>query len=432
MNTSNTGKNGESPSARLNKSNFSWALYDWANSAFATTIMAGFFPIFFKSYWSHDVSVSESTYYLGVGNSLASLFLAILAPYLGALADLSSKKKQYLSTFAFIGIIGTASLYFVGSGQWQWAVLFYTLAALGFAAGNVFYDSLLPTVAPKSHLDFISGFGFALGYLGGGLLFTINVAMTLKPEWFGLPDKVVAVKVSFLSVAIWWLVFTLPLLFFVREPSSSIPTSQQNLFISGFHRFLLTLKEFCSNKAFLIFLLAYFFYIDGVNTIIKMAVDYGMALGFESSHLITALLITQFVGFPSAVAFGYFGEKWSTIGGIFLALSAYVLITIYSYFMTTVSEFYIMAGCIGLVQGGVQSLSRSHFAKCVPDKKEAEYFGFFNMMGKASAILGPFLVGWVSLKTANPRLSILVIIGFLLLGGTFLFIHYRLLKKTIV
>ncbi|MCB9024911.1 MAG: MFS transporter [Bdellovibrionaceae bacterium] len=428
MNKYNNGKNGLNNSNRISKTTFSWALYDWANSAFATTVMAGFFPLFFKQYWSGETSLTKSTFYLGITNSIASLLLALLAPYLGVLADLSHRKKYYLASFAFLGIIATAGLYFVSYGQWTLAILLYALSTLGFLGGNIFYDALLPQLTTNDRVDFLSGFGFALGYLGGGILFALNVFMTLNPSTFGLSTSAEAVRISFLMVAVWWFVFSIPLFLNVRENSISIKDStinQKDFLLRGFYQLWLTSKELFSNKSTLFFLLAYLFYIDGVNTIIKMAVDYGLNLGFDSNNLITALLITQFVGFPAAILFGWLGEKWGATKGIFLALISYCGITIWGYKMTSVTEFYYLAIGIGLVQGGIQSLSRSHFSKLIPSSKEAEYFGFFNMVGKTSAIFGPLLVGYVSMASGDPRLSILVILVFFIIGGSLLWIHKK-------
>ena len=409
---------------KFNREVISWALYDWGNSAFATTIMAGFFPLFFKEYWSLGHQVSLSTYRLGLANSLASLVLAIAAPILGTIADQSRKRKNFLTFFCLLGCIASGGLYFVGKGQWELAVLFFILGTFGFAGGNIFYDSLITYVCKKSDYDVVSSLGYSLGYLGGGLLFAFNVAMTLHPQFFGLASPEMAVKISFLSVAVWWLIFYFPLLRNVNEDASRKDKP-------GFH---MDLREIFSSlkttllkqdKTLLLFLSGYFFYIDGVNTIVKMAVDYGLSLGFKSSNLITALLITQFVGFPAAIAFGYLGKKIGALKGIYIALFSYMVITIFGYYLQNSSHFYMLALAVGLVQGGLQSLSRSYYATMVALEHEAEYFGFFNMVGRFSAVLGPFLVGWVHLKTQNPRLSILVISIFFLLGALFLYLSQR-------
>ncbi len=276
----------------------SWALYDWANSAFATTVLAGFFPLFFKKYWSAGSDVTVSTFQLGVANAVASLVVALMAPVLGAIADRSGARKRYLLLFAGMGVVMTGCMALVGAGQWPVAVGIYLFALIGFSGSNVFYDALLLDAAPHGRIDRVSALGFALGYLGGGVLFSFNVALTLWPETFGLADATAAVKVSFVSVAIWWALFSLPLLFYFRE----IPLSDQvrgwAAVRSGISQLAGTFRALRHMRVVLVFLFAYWLYIDGVHTVIRMAIDYGLAIGLEANDLIVALLLTQFVGFP--------------------------------------------------------------------------------------------------------------------------------------
>lgn len=370
--------------------------------------------MFLTQYWAADLPSSQRTFYLGLGNSLASFFVAILAPTLGAIADRRHWKKTFLFCFAVLGISATVLLSPLGKGDWKLAILLFSLAAFAFAAANSFYDSLLTDVAPREHAHFVSGLGYAFGYLGGGLLFLLNVAMTLKPEFFGLENPLVAVKLSFVSVGVWWALFSLPLFLFVKERKS--PPQHPTSSLGAFQ----TLQEIFRHQTLGIFLLAYIFYIDAVNTPVKMAVDYGVALGFSSQSLILALLMVQFIAFPSALVFGYLGERIGPKIGIWIGLSGYLAVTIWAYFMTTAKEFYLIAAVIGLVQGGVQSLSRSLYAGLIPKERSSEYFGFFNLVGKFSAILGPLLVGSVSLATGSNRLAILVIPALFLIGGVLL------------
>ena len=302
------------------KAVWGWALYDWANSAFATTVMAGFFPIFFKQYWSQGTDVNLSTAQLGIGNSIAGLLMALLAPVLGAVADRASAKKKFLLAFAGLGVLSTAGLYWVGQGEWAFAIFVYAISIVGFAGANVFYDALLLSVAAPERVDYVSSLGFALGYLGGGLLFLLNVAMTLSPHAFGIADAAQAVRLSFLSVALWWGGFTLFIAFWVPERAVPPAAGQAgHALAAGFRQLAGTLKKIRHLKTVLLFLLSYWFYIDGVDTIIRMAVDYGLSLGFESTDLIKALLIVQFVGFPAALVFGKLGERWGARKSIFLA-----------------------------------------------------------------------------------------------------------------
>jgi UMF1 family MFS transporter len=382
------------------KAIWGWAMYDWANSAFACTVMAGFFPVFFKQYWSHGADINMSTAQLGLGNSLASLLVALMAPILGAIADKGSSRKKFLIFFCYLGVLMTAGLFVVQQGQWALAIFVYAMGIIGFSGSNIFYDSLLPGITDEKNIDFVSGLGFAMGYLGGGLLFLVNVLMTLMPQKFGLPDAAAAVQYSFISVAAWWGLFALFTIFWVPEEKE--PASLKEGFspvVEGFRQLVGTFKKIRHLKTILLFLVAYWFYIDGVDTIIRMAVDYGMALGFASNDLILALLITQFVGFPSALVFGKLGQKWSVRKSIYLAIAIYIGVTIWGTMMTQKHEFYILAIVIGLVQGGIQALSRSYYSRLIPKNKAAEYYGFYNMLGKFAAILGPLLIGVVGLVT---------------------------------
>ena len=400
-----------------------WALYDWANSAFATTIMAGFFPLFFKNYWSHGVDPTVSTYYLGVTNSLASALIALAAPFLGVLADLGRRKKQLLAIFASLGALASLGLCFVGQGQWSTAALLYALGCIGFSASNIFYDSLIVDVSTPDNVDQVSGLGYSLGYLGGGFLFVINVFMYLKPELFGLKTGVQGVLVSFFSVGVWWTLFSTPIFLYVEETSQSFNNSLT--FEKGLSELKKTAREIWNSRTLFYFLLGFMLYNDGVNTIIKMAVDYGLALGFPSDSLIKALLITQFVGFPSAIFFGFLGQRFSPKLGIFICLLVYIVVTLLGYSMSQVHEFYLLATIIGLVQGGVQALSRSQFTRLIPAQRSTEFFGFYNMLGKFSAILGPICVGAVAQYSGNSRLSLLVILLFFFIGGYFFWQHDR-------
>lgn len=379
--------------------------------------MAGFFPVFFKQYWNAGAPVVESTFRLGVANSAASLAVLMLAPLLGALADRLRWRKGLLAVFALLGIVMTAGLYFVGQNEWHLAALLYGLAVLGFAGANLFYDALLVVVAGRADMDRLSALGYALGYLGGGLLFAVNVLMTLYPDWFGLDSRAQAVRVSFLTVALWWAVFSVPLLLFVREPARGAVRGPGRPLSDSLRRLLQTLREVGHLPQAFLFLGAYWLYIDGVDTVIRMAVDYGMSLGFPSNSLIVALLITQFVGFPAAIACGWLGARIGAKTAILFGLAVYIGVTLQGVFMTHVWQFYLLAVLVGLVQGGVQSLSRSMYARLIPAQRAGEFFGFYNMLGKFAAVLGPALMGGVALLTGSPRLSILSVVVLFLAGG---------------
>jgi UMF1 family MFS transporter len=404
----------------LRKPVFAWAMYDWANSAFATTVMAGFFPVFFKQYWSAGTDPTVSTFRLGAGNGFASFAIALLAPLLGAIADRGGARVRMLAFFTLLGAAMTAALYWVGQGQWETAVVVYALASVGFSGGSTFCDSLMTDVSEPREFDLVSAYGFSLGYLGGGLLFAVNVLMTLKPELFGLDGAAAAVRVSFLSVGIWWAVFTLPLLLWVKEQNPRRPLAVGSALRQGWSELVGTVKHVRQYRALTLFLAAYWLYIDGVNTVIKMAVDYGLALGFEAKSLITALLLTQFVAFPAALAFGWIGNRFGTRRGIQLAILVYLGVTVWACWLDNVKEFYAMAVIIGLVQGGIQSLSRSFFGRLVPAEKAGEFFGFFNLMGKFAAVVGPVLTGVVALLTGSSRLAIGSLVLLFAVGGALL------------
>jgi len=394
-----------------------WAIYDWANSAFATTVMAGFFPIFFKQYWSHGADVNVSTAQLGFGNALAGLLVALMAPLLGAVADRGGVKKKFLIFFAYLGVLASAGLFFVAKGQWALAIFVYVLGVIGFSGANIFYDALLPGLAGENRVDRVSSLGFSLGYLGGGLLFLVNVLMTLMPARFGLPDAAAAVRISFLTVAAWWGVFTLVTIFWVPEPVIRGPRSGTPALAAGLHQLLGTLRRARHLKTVSLFLLAYWFCIDGVDTIIRMAVDYGMSLGFAPNDLIVALLLVQFVGFPAALVFGRLGERWGVRRAIYLAIVVYIGVTLWGTMMRERHEFYILAFVIGLVQGGIQALSRSYYTRIIPRDQAAEFFGFYNMLGKFATIMGPALMGTVGLVVrhvmmpANPDAARIEAVG---------------------
>jgi UMF1 family MFS transporter len=322
--------------------------------------------------------------------------------------------------FAFMGVVMTGALYLVTQGEWAMALIIYVIAVLGFSGSLPFYDALLVDIAEEKEFDTLSAIGFSFGYLGGGILFAINVMMTLYPHFFGLDDASHAVRVSFLSVAVWWGVFSIPVILFVKEKRSKQATGPKLAISSGFRQLWSTFRQIRTLRYTFLFLAAYWLYIDGVDTVIRMAVDYGLSIGLESSHLMIALLITQFVGFPAALAFGKFGEKRGARQGIMVAIFVYFMVVIWAYQMTQVWEFYTLAVIIGLVQGGIQALSRSFYARIIPPSKAGEFFGFYNMMGKFAAVFGPLIMGWVAIVTDSPRLSILSVVVLFIAGAILL------------
>lgn len=393
------------------KQQWSWALYDWANSAFATTVLVGLFPILFNKYYAAGVAPGTATFYLGAfGNSAPSFIVMLMAPWLGVIADKRGLKKRFLAIFTTLGCAATAGLMFVGEGQWQWAIVLFALGGIGFFGGLSFNDALLMNVAREDERDRVSALGYGLGYLGGGLLFVLNVTMVQKPEWFGLANAAEAGKWAFVSVAVWWALFSLPMFFNVPEPE---PQSDGAM---GWSALWATVKQIANHKPVYMFLIAYWLYIDAVGTVANMAVDFGIKLGFDSGALIKALLIVQFVSFPAAIVFGRIGERYGAKRGIYLGLCVYIGVTIWALAMKTEKDFYMMAAAVGLVQGGVQSLSRSYFARLIPKQSAGQFFGFYNMLGKFAAVLGPLVVGATAALTGSPNKAIFALVIFFIAG----------------
>lgn len=399
-----------------------WCIYDWANSAFATTIMAALFPPFYRALVTESgLAENTATAYWGYTTSVALLVIALIAPVLGAIADYTGGKKRYVAFFAGLGILSTAAFVFIGTDTWLLASILYIGGNLGFAGANIFYESLLPHIAQKDDIDQISTKGYALGYVGGGILLVINVLWVMKPEWFGLPDIAFALRASFFSVSVWWGLFSIPLFRHVPEPPAARETGPAiNPIKAGFSRLAATFHEVTRYKQLLLFLIAFWIYNDGIGTIIKMATAYGDEIGIELTDMIIALIITQFVGIPFSFLFGTLARKLGTKRSILLALGVYTLISIAGYFMRTATLFYILAFLVGMVQGGSQALSRSLYGAMVPKHKAAEFFGFFSTSSKFAGIAGPLLFGVVSQVTGQSRLSIVSLIVFFTVGGLLL------------
>jgi MFS transporter, UMF1 family len=401
----------------LRKPVIAWALYDCGNSAFATSVLVGFFPLFFNQYWSVDATGAETTARLMTTNGIASLVLALFAPVLGAIADRGGWRKSMLAGFAIMGAAATALLYWVPQGDWQQAAVVFALASIGFAAANIFYDSMLIDVTSEQRFDRVSAFGFSAGYVGGGVLFAVHLLMILQPGWFGLPDLQTAVRVAFLTVAVWWLAFTVPLLRNVHEHR---PPERPRIGAAvrlGLAQLAETFRHIRGVRSAMVFLIAYWLYIDGVNTVMKVAIDFGYKLGVGQQELMIALLVVQFVSFPAALLFGSLGERIGPKRGLLIGLAIYVIVTSWAAFMTTVTEFFILACAVGVAQGGVQSLSRSLFARLIPEGKSAEFFGFYNMVGKFAAVLGPFFVALAATVTQNARSAVAAVLPLLVIGA---------------
>ncbi len=391
----------------------SWAMYDWANSAFATTIMAAVLPVYYSSVAGATLSGNKATSYWAFTTTIALLITAFLAPILGAIADYSGIKKKFLTFFVAMGVFATAMLYFVSTGDWLMASLFYIVGNIGFSGSDLFYNSLLPHVAKPEDIDQVSTRGYAFGYLGGGLLLAVNIAMIQL-----MSDGELAARLSFVSVSIWWAIFTIPLLRNVKEPPASRRAEESpNPVKAGFSRLVTTFKEIRHYRQLFIFLIAFWVYNDGIGTIIKMATIYGAEVGIDQSVLIGTLLMTQFVGIPFSFGFGWLAKRLGTKRSIYLGLAVYTLISIGGYFMSQGWHFLLLGFLVGTVQGGSQALSRSLFGAMTPKAKTAEFFGFYGMSSKFAGIVGPLLFGVVGVIMGSSRLSIVSIVLFFIVGG---------------
>jgi MFS transporter, UMF1 family len=399
----------------------SWCLYDWANSAFAATIMAAVLPVFYSSVAGADLSKTTASSYWGYTNTIAMLIVAFCAPILGALADHSGTKKRFLAFFAGLGVVSTAMLVFVGRGDWFLASLLYILGMVGFSGGNNFYDSLLPHVAGEKDIDRISSYGYAFGYLGGGILLAVNLAMILKPDLFGIPDAEWGTRYSFLTVGVWWSVFSIPILKNVPEPPVvPIPGESSHPLRASLQRLSLTLGHIRRYREAFKFLVAYWLFNDGIGTIISMAVIFGAEVNIPQEHLIGAILAVQFIGIPFSILFGRMAGRMGTKRAIFLGLAVYTGISLGGYFIQTALHFWILAVLVGFVQGGTQALSRSLFGTLIPRSRSAEFFSFYDVSSKFAGIIGPFVFGLVGQLTGSSRLSVVALVIFFIGGGSIL------------
>lgn len=397
---------------------FSWVMYDWANSAFATTIMAAVMPIFYADVAGKNLAPHAATAYWGYTQSIALAFVFLLSPVLGAIADATRSKRNFLLFFMLTGVVSTVAMAWISEGEWLFASVLVILGTLAFSGGNVFYDAFLPELVPEEKQDMVSSRGFAYGYIGGGLLLAVNLAMIQFPHIFLLPDALTATRVAFVTVGLWWLIFSLPFFRHVRDrdmggrPNRITP----GIVASGFRTVGRTLRQIRRYPELLKFLIAFWFFSDGINTIIKMATIYGREIGIGQTDLIAALLITQFVGIPCTLLFGKVAERIGAMRTLISTLMIYLIIVILGYFMKSALHFYLLAVFVGFVQGGSQALARSIFSRLVPTGKNAEFFGFYGLTGKFASIFGPFLFGFVGQLTGSSRAGIVSLALFFLIG----------------
>jgi UMF1 family MFS transporter len=403
------------------KTVYSWAMYDWANSAFATVILATVLPIFYKDVAGINLPGNLATSYWGYTQTIAMIIIAVISPILGAAADYSDSKKSFLKFFVVLGITGTALLFFVNEGNYLLASFFFIIANIGFSGGNVFYDGFLTDISDSDSIDYVSSLGYAAGYLGGGLLLAVNLLMITKPGLFGISSVTAATQISFVTVAVWWLIFSLPAFKYLPGPERKVEKISLKKYTKmAFGRLKSTFVNIRKYRELWKFLLAFWIYNDGIGTIIRMATIYGREVGIGQTDLIGALLLTQFVGIPFALIFAKIAGKITAKKGIYIALIIYTGITFYGYFLDSALDFWILAGIVGMVQGGAQALSRSLYGAMVPESKSSEFFGFFGVSSKFAAIIGPTIFAYTGQLTGSSRYGILALASFFILGMFFL------------
>jgi UMF1 family MFS transporter len=408
-----------------------WAMYDWAASAMQTTIMVAVFPIYFVKVAGAGLAESGATQRLATVNTLALVVIALLSPILGAVSDYRGTKKRFLAVFMLIGVAAVVGMLFVERGDLDLASVLFTVSLIGVAGSFVFYEALLPHIARPGEIDRVSTAGYALGYVGGGILLALNLAWIQRPDWFGLPSgpglspsqATLPVRLAFVSVAVWWVTFSLPLFRRVPEPRPTLELDErrdENPVKMAFVRLAETFRELRSYRHAFLMLLAFLIYNDGIQTIIKMATAYGTELGIGQNALIGAILLVQFVGIPCSFLFGMLAGRIGAKRALFLGLLAYTAISLLGYFMKTATHFYLLAGLVGMVQGGTQALSRSLFASMIPQHKSGEFFGFFSVFEKFAGIFGPLIFAGTIAVTGSSRNAILSVILFFAVGALLL------------
>lgn len=402
---------------KFSKEEWSWILYDWANSAFVMTVLSTILPIYFTSMVGESgISRDMASSYWGYLNSFASIIIAILSPIMGSLADYMGLKKKLFAIFSMLGVIFTGILAIVPYGNWQFLMLIYVISLLGFSLGNVFYDSFLTDVSSDDRMDMVSSWGYAMGYIGSTIPFIVCMGLIIASQNDIIALSIVsATRVSFVLTAIWWFIFTLPMLRNVDQIHGK--TYEKIQIKDSIRKVRESFVRVKSNRAAFLFLCAYFFYIDGVDTIIRMATSFGTALGIDSSTLLIILLVTQFIAFPFAIIYGKLSQKYEVKKILLFGIGIYIIICIYAFFMNSAREFWILAIMVGSAQGGMQALSRSYFAKLIPKENSNEFFGFYNIFGKFAAIIGPFMIAVTTQLTGDVRNGVLSLIILFIVGG---------------
>jgi UMF1 family MFS transporter len=396
----------------------SWIAYDAGNSAFATTVVAAFFPIFYLQYWASSMTELEASVYYSWALVISNLSILLSGPVIGAITDLNQSTKKSLTVLTFTSVFFVGLLYFLQAGSWILALTFFVIANYCFCVAQIPYDKILTKISTPNNFSIISNQGYAWGYFGGGLLFIVNAFMSINPSAFGLASQAEAIRVSFLMVSVWWLIFLIPLLLNFRETKEA--NKSKNSIIQSIKNIVSTFKSVYKYKNAFIFLIAFFLFIDGAHTVIYMASTFALNLGLETNAIIQALILVQIVAFPATLIWGYVAGRFGDKLVLYITIISYICIIIYSTTLSSALEFYLLAAWVGCVQGGIQGSSRGLFGKLIPEDKAGEFYGLYNVMGRAGAILGPAMVGGLLTIYGNVRIALLPIAILFILGGLLL------------
>ena len=396
----------------------SWIAYDAGNSAFATTVAAAFFPIFYLEFWASTMPKVEASIYLNWTLVICNTLILLSGPVIGAYTDINRSTKSALNIFTIIGALFVGSLFFIDVGSWLYALIFFGIANYCFCVAQIPYDKILTKITSPNNFSIISNQGYAWGYFGGGALFLLNALMSIYPSSFGLASQAEAIRVSFLMVSIWWLLFLIPL--FLNFKETKTEQHSISVFSSSFKNIFNTLKSVYQYKNAFLFLIAFFLFIDGAHTVIYLASTFALNLGLETSSIIQALILVQFVAFPATLLWGYVANKYGDKLVLYITIASYICIIVYSTTLSSAFEFYLLAAWVGFVQGGIQGSSRGMFGKLIPKEKAGEFFGLYNVMGRAGAILGPLMVGTLLTLYGNVRIALLPIAVLFIIGGLLL------------
>ncbi|MDA9146405.1 MFS transporter [Gammaproteobacteria bacterium] len=396
----------------------SWIAYDAGNSAFATTVVAAFFPIFYLEFWASTMPKVEASIYLNWTLVICNSLILLSGPVIGAYTDINRSTKSALNMFTIVGALFVGSLFFIDVGSWLYALIFFGIANYCFCVAQIPYDKILTKITTPNNFSIISNQGYAWGYFGGGALFLLNALMSIYPSSFGLASQAEAIRVSFLMVSIWWLLFLIPL--FLNFKENKTEKHSMSVFSSSFKNIFKTLKSVYQYKNAFLFLIAFFLFIDGAHTVIYLATTFALNLGLETSSIIQALILVQFVAFPATLLWGYVANKYGDKLVLYITITSYICIIIYSTTLSSALEFYLLAAWVGFVQGGIQGSSRGMFGKLIPKEKAGEFFGLYNVMGRAGAILGPLMVGTFLTLYGNVRIALLPIAVLFIIGGLLL------------